>query len=321
MENPQTAKDKPDASIILATYNRADLVGKALESLAKQDVPEGFRYEIILVANNCTDNTQEVYEEVAQRYPGLFRYVEEPVPGLSSARNAGIRVAEGADIGFCDDDQVADPGWLWANVQCLRECDDAMGCGGPNLPLWECDRPEWLDDSLLAKLSVRELPWPRQPFPDDMYPFGGNALYRREVFDELGLYRTDLGRTEKTLFGGEETELAIRIHEAGGQLYYVPEAIMLHLVPADRLKKEYFRKLAHDSGKSGVLISRSLRSWPAYLWYLVKLNIKWLLGWLRLAVKPSGPDAAKAFATRYNQWIRHSVWRHSWRWIFARPPR
>ena len=67
---------------------------------------------MLVVDNNSSDQTREVVEEFADRYPGRFRYLFEPQPGKSYALNSGIREARGTVLAFIDDDVTVEPSWL-----------------------------------------------------------------------------------------------------------------------------------------------------------------------------------------------------------------
>ena len=78
-------------SIIICTYNREKYIGALLNSIAKNDYPAK-DYEIVLVDNNCTDNTRGVCEQFVAAHPEvILRYVVEPEQGLSADRNKGIK--------------------------------------------------------------------------------------------------------------------------------------------------------------------------------------------------------------------------------------
>ena len=68
-------------SVIICTYNRAKYIGPLLESIAANDLPKS-EYEIILVDNNCTDNTREVCDAFTKAHKDVqFQYVVEPNKG------------------------------------------------------------------------------------------------------------------------------------------------------------------------------------------------------------------------------------------------
>ena len=73
---------------------------------------------------------------------------------------------------------------------------------------------------------------------------------RREVFNSIGVFNTTLGRTGKSLIGGEESDLFERIAEAGMECYYTPSAVMYHIIPTEKLTDEYFKRLCYNTGVS-----------------------------------------------------------------------
>ena len=95
-------------TLIICTYNREKYIGPLLDSVAKNDYPTT-DYEIVLVDNNCTDNTRGVCEQFATAHPEItLRYVVETEQGLSAARNKGIKEAKGDIIIYVDDDALVD---------------------------------------------------------------------------------------------------------------------------------------------------------------------------------------------------------------------
>jgi GT2 family glycosyltransferase len=89
-----------------------------------------------------------------------------------------------------------------------------------------------------------------KPFPKGRIPGGGNMAMRRSVFDKIGRFDTSLGRTGKQLIGGEESDLFERIEAAGMACYYVPRAVMYHIIPESKLTLDYFSRLAFNTGLS-----------------------------------------------------------------------
>jgi GT2 family glycosyltransferase len=89
-----------------------------------------------------------------------------------------------------------------------------------------------------------------RPFPKGRIPGGGNMAMRREVFDKIGVFNTSLGRTGKSLIGGEESDLFERIAKAGMECYYTPGAVMYHIIPAEKLTDAYFERLCYNTGVS-----------------------------------------------------------------------
>ena len=82
-----------DASIIIATANRAAELGPTLESLAR--VRRSGSVELIVVDNDSADDASRVVEQAATWYPYPVRYLFEPEPGKYAALNTGIKAARG----------------------------------------------------------------------------------------------------------------------------------------------------------------------------------------------------------------------------------
>ncbi len=114
----------PSVSVVVATYNGGRTLRECLLSLGRLNYPD---YEVVVVDDGSTDQTQEILRE----FPAA-RVVSQENRGLSAARNAGIEAARGEIVAFTDSDCYADPDWLHHLVVTMEECGFA-GAGGPNL--------------------------------------------------------------------------------------------------------------------------------------------------------------------------------------------
>src|SRR5258708_686970 len=124
-----------ETSIIIPTYNRPDRLVRAIRScLGQRGVETG--YEIVVVDNNPDGAAADAVVAIAAGSPVPIRYVAEPRPGISHARNTAIAAARGRCLAFLDDDQEAEPGWLAAHLSALRRYD-AEVVFGPFHPRFE----------------------------------------------------------------------------------------------------------------------------------------------------------------------------------------
>ncbi len=98
----------PNISVIVPVYNMAKLMRRALDSLVDQSYQD---YEIILINDGSTDESPSICDEYASRYSNV-RVIHQPNGGVSSARNAGLAIAQGEWIAFCDPDDLPDKEWL-----------------------------------------------------------------------------------------------------------------------------------------------------------------------------------------------------------------
>jgi glucosyl-dolichyl phosphate glucuronosyltransferase len=248
-------------SVVVCTYNRAGSLSITLDSLAAQRMPESIAWEAIVVDNNSTDRTREVSESYCLRYSGIFRYVFERQQGLSRARNAGIRAAEGDVVAFTDDDIIAEPTWL-NNLTAPLVDQRWAGGGGRVVPPPDLNLPEWLTvggdkDLVGALLPIFDL----GPDAGEMKrpPYGANMAFRKSMFERHGTFRVDLGHCGGKLLSGEDTDFGNRLISAGERLHYEPSAVVHHPVPEERLTKRYFRTWWFDYGRTRI-IERGVRA-------------------------------------------------------------
>ena len=87
-------------------------------------------------------------------------------------------------------------------------------------------------------------------YPKGRYPGGGNAAYRKEVFDKVGLFNTALGRKGGNLMGSEEKDIFDKMHSLGMQVLYLPWPVLHHIIPQTKLERDYFDRLTLQIGKS-----------------------------------------------------------------------
>lgn len=239
-----------DVTVILCTYNRCQSLATALESVAHSQMPESTSWEVLVVDNNSKDTTRKVVEEAAGRYPGRFSYLFEAQQGKSNALNAGIRRAQGEILAFMDDDVIVDPEWL-QNLTAIFEQADWDGAGGRILPEGSFIPPAWLSlegKYALAPLALFDLGL--QPGELREPPIGTNMAFRKEVFEKLGGFRTDLGPSPGSEARSEDMEFGDRALAAGQRLWYQASAIVYHSLPANRLTKKYFLAWWHDKAQA-----------------------------------------------------------------------
>ena len=279
-------------SIVIATFNRGEKLVQTLRSLAAQTLPAA-EWEAVVVNNNSTDNTPGVFARFAASASGCLldvRMVDERHQGLSWARNRGIDEARGEIIVMIDDDEEVNPGFLAAYLEFFEGHPTAVAAGGPMLARYEETRPRWMShytEALAA--STIDLGEGIRRFPCGRYPIGGNMAFRREVFERVGVFNTALGRAGRSLVGGEEKELFRRIAGTGGETWWVPGAIVYHLIPPSRVTDEHFRRLSRMVGVTAHLLSEGR---GAYVRALVAEAVKWgativFAAWFALTLRPS----------------------------------
>ena len=266
----------PSLSIIIATYNRAPYLLGTLESLATQHLDPS-RWEAVVVNNNSKDNTAEVFNTFAAAHPELqMTMVTETRQGLSHARNCGIRHSRAPYVAIIDDDEKVNPGFAASYIDFFERYPEAAGGGGVVVPIYECPPPRWLSPIAARPIAgALYLGDQIRPFPARKYPPGGNMGVRREALERHGLFNTELGRTGEKPMGGEEKELFARLRAAGEKIYYLPGAVIYHLIPASKLTPDYFDRVNRMGGMSERVRTRELGR-GAYLRRLITEGVKWV---------------------------------------------
>jgi glycosyltransferase involved in cell wall biosynthesis len=241
-------------SVIIPTYNRASELRETLSSIARLQVSAS--WEVIAVDNNSTDTTREIILSATKGFPVPLHYLFEPEAGRSAALNAGIKLAKGQIIATTDDDVRVEPDWLdQADAGLDREACHFVG--GKVLPIWGGERPVWLASQGGRHWSVIALQdHGAKPveFGGRYSPLGVNLAFKREALERVGLWDTRIGRKAGTLLGQEVREWLLRARAAGLKGMYIPEMIVHHVIPQDRLNKRYFRRWFYWHGISRAML-------------------------------------------------------------------
>lgn len=299
-----------DATVLIPTYNRAKLLDETLQSLRELRVRADRTWNAIVVDNNSSDETRAVVERHARDFPVPLRYLFEARQGRSSALNAGLGAADGALVAMTDDDVRVDAAWLEAACAALLDNPDPSiaYAGGPVSPIWEADPPPWLDltrGDLWGTIAIQDHGGEAFIYDDKRkVPLGANMAARRSLFDRIGMFRADLGRSSgKVVMGQEVPELLTRARSAGLRGIYVPAMHVRHHIPARRLDRTYFRRWWYGKGVSRSALEQSrpvtelgvdLSVTPHLLRvprYMYGSALRDALAWLRYAARGRQADA------------------------------
>ena len=247
-------------AVLIATFNRAALLGETLDSLARSHRDPAVPWEVVVIDNNSTDGTAAVVRSRQAGFPVPLHYLFEATQGRSAALNAGILATTAPFLLFTDDDVRAEPGWMMNGARALIQGADYVG--GPVVPIWEVEPPQWLDltrSDLWGTIAI--LDYGRHRFAFERrrrVPLGANMGVRRSLLTRVGNFRGDLGRNSgRRVLGQEVPELLARARQAGLHGVYVPEMTVHHHVPAARLTKRYYRRWWAGKGYSKAILEAS----------------------------------------------------------------
>jgi glycosyltransferase involved in cell wall biosynthesis len=229
--------------VIIATHNRCSLLRGALASLLRVPVPQGLEVTINVVDNNSSDDTARVVTDVASDAALPVRYLLEPRKGQAFAINTGVESTQSDLVGLIDDDEEVDSSWFFRISEAFQDSSLDF-IGGPYIPLWGAPKPEWLPRQAKGIIGWQELSTVPKRYGEELPGAalcGGNAVIRRSVLKKAGPFRTDLN-------GHHDLEMFERLLSSGARGIYLPDLIIYHHIPPDRLRKEYFRQWMWKAG-------------------------------------------------------------------------
>lgn len=232
----------PRASVVIATYNRAERLAACLASLAEQGTDRS-RFEVIVVVDGSTDETCSLLDSLSM--PFSLRVIWQRNQGQCAALNRGAAEASGDLLVFLDDDITVAPGFISAHLALFDSEPNAVGVG--QMLLRPAPGSDWFAFAFAEN-------WRRHYARLNAHPetvtwrdcFGGNMSVSRELFQAVGGFATGLAR-------GYDVELAARLEDAGGRFVYLPGATGV------QDERKDFRALLRDAelgGQAAVAIYR-----------------------------------------------------------------
>lgn len=249
--------DLPEITGIICTHNRERYLEGCIQSLLDQSLDPQC-YEILIVDNGSTDSTKEICDRFVDQ-PN-FRYVYEPILGLSQARNTGWKKARGRYVGYIDDDATADHLWFEKALEGFKgSTPEAEWVGGPVQLEWEVQAPTWLTKEYYGALGWVD--WGDEPrFLEGAgeWLVGCNSLYRRDILEKMNGFDTRLGRKKKLLLSGEEVQFQHRLKAINGRLFYHPGIRIYHFVPKERTEPSFFYRRYYWGGITDYIMSKTL---------------------------------------------------------------
>ena len=260
-------------SLVIPTHNRAAQLVAALESVVRQDLPRD-EWECVVVSNNSTDDTEARFAAFAAAHPGCgLRLVAEEGPGVSYARNRGLREAQAPLVAFIDDDERVNEGFLRAYLEFFETRPGAVVAGGRIVAEYPAGRRAWMSKYVEMPIAnPMDFGDAVRPFPAGRVPGGGNMAFRRSAALRYGGFDPSLGRVGRMLIGGEENDFFERLMRGGETCWYVPGAVMWHIIPPEKLTESYFRRLCYNVGVSQRLRAGMYRRYPKTLLFE---SLKW----------------------------------------------
>ena len=203
----------PFVSVVIPTYNRASLLLKLLDSLTKQTYPFD-HFEVIVVDDGSTDETEQVVRKFAESAPFSVVYLRQKRKGPAAARNLGIRHSQGEIIAFADSDVTVVEGWIENAVKHFKN-NGVEGVEGRTEPCGS-----------------------ETPFSHRAHNLKGgqfltcNIFYTKAILEKVGGFDERFQAPHR-----EDSDLAWRVLDVGGQIVFAPDVLAFHpYFPKPRLQ-------------------------------------------------------------------------------------
>ena len=238
-------------SIIVPTYDRAELLRKALSSIQQLRIPDGWSVEVLVIDNNSVDHTSKVVADAARAGGARLRHIIEKRQGLNHGRNRGLAEAQFEHLLYLDDDMTIEPEWLEGYVE-ARDAFQADAVVGPVEPVFEEVSADWMTSRMIESVSsfysqkgddllvvsrdrAHELP-------------GCNFAVLRQVALDAGGFHPCLDRSGRDMLAGGDWEFGERLVRRNRRVVYSPKCRIKHLVSQRKLSKEGLRARWEGNG-------------------------------------------------------------------------
>lgn len=243
-------------SVIIPSYSMENYgnLRDAIDSLLNQSYAD---IEVVVVIHT----NKNLYEEIVKAYGAQNKVkvvFNEQSLGAYAARNVGIKAARGDILAFIDDDAVANEKWVENLVNTYQELD-AVAVGGKILPIWLPSKPAYFPEELYWLVGVTHKGFAEDKLAEVRNAFGPNMSFKREVFEQVGLFNENLGFAKRgtSYIQAGEAEFSLRMTSKFGiGVIYNPEAIVHHKIPVSKARLKLLLKRSFYQGYSKVLLQR-----------------------------------------------------------------
>lgn len=252
-------------SIIVCCYNSQNVIIETLKHLANQRTDHRFEYEIVLVDNNCSDETVIIARQFWDQLEinTILNIISEPTPGLSHARKKGVQSSCGDLIVFCDDDNWLHFDYLQIAYDFMQEHPEVGALGGQSIEVLESSKPYWWDKKKTS-YAVGKQSNHSGEVSTRGYLWGAGLVTKKSIMIHLyeaGFESLLTGRNGNVLASGDDSEICKWILFMDYKLWYLKELKFHHFITANRLEDTYLEKLMEGHSKAHDILN-------LYNWFL-----------------------------------------------------
>lgn len=226
-------------SVLLATYNRPDLLAQALAALIDRTSEKP---DEVVIVNGGDERAAAVVQQYSGRQGVQIKLIRTVNRNLATSRNAGLPACEGDIVAMTDDDAEVFPDWVSCMKQVHSEHPEAGAVGGAVIGATGGV------DFLSRLADVVTFPSPDTPRHVRNLP-GVNVSYKRSALGRVGLQ-------DESLFRGEDVDFNWRVKKLGFEVYYDPRIKVVH---HHRPSVREFLRQHHMYGRAYYLVRKK---WP-----------------------------------------------------------
>lgn len=254
--------------LVICTYNNAKLLKRTLEAIANQIVSPEVKWEVIVVNNNCTDETLAIVNNYLKLAKFPLKMVLEPIQGLTPARLCGVKNSSGEWIAFIDDDCLIAKDWVQQAAIFALYHPECGGFGGKVILDWEIVPPDYMLNFGYC-FAQQDYGENSQKIPCVV---GAGMVLKRSALDKVGWIKGQFlaDRVGKKLISGGDVEIGLRI-ASQYDLWYNPLCKLDHQIPSHRISLDYLYKINIGLGKSKLLGDSLIWSNSYFRWLIVSI--------------------------------------------------
>lgn len=250
-----------DVAVVIPTLRRPEGLERAVRSVFAQAEALERIAAVVVVDNDPDGSAAPLAERLRSQGPVPLAYVHAPIPGVATARNAGLAATDAPLIAFLDDDEAASPRWLAAllEAQVQTGADVLFGPIRGRVP----DDAGWTT-AYLERFFGRQGPlW--NGLTDDLHGCGNTLMVRQTALPGPAPFDVAMNET-----GGEDDRLFTALMKRGGRFGWAADAWVDEFAPPHRATLAYALTRAFAYGQSPSQMAADRGDWPGVIkWMLV----------------------------------------------------
>jgi len=271
--------------IAILTFKRSARLRRLLPHVAAT-LKSVHNVEILIVDNNALPSEQKFVENFALNSPYPVHYVNEPQPGVATARNAAVKFAKARFLAFLDDDMEITANWIDGMVKVAVDHKAGLVFGPVLAKFEDSKNPR---NPFLFPFHTRQSKTSKAGIIDKAFATGGCLIDLDSCILPEPAFDPRLNES-----GGEDDIFFESLHDNGAEYGYAPDAVCYECVPAERTTPEYIakRNFGYGQGPSRIAVTKGLAGLPQLARHMIIGSIQltiygaaYLLG--RLLKRPS----------------------------------